>query len=112
MSTKLTIIIILFTLFLVCLLIKLINDKKMSVKYSLVWIMPLGLFLVATIIPNFVTKVAKLLGFETMVSFIFCILFAFLLLICVSLTIIVSKLRSRQKTIIQELSILKSKLDD
>lgn len=112
MSTKLTAIIILFSIFLVCLLIKLINDKKMSVKYALVWIIPLGLFLVASIIPNFVAKVSKLLGFETMVSFIFCVLFAFLLLICISLTIIVSKLRSRQKTIIQELSILKSKIND
>ena len=112
MSTKLIIIIIIFTLFMFGFLMKLINDKKLSVKYSLIWILPLSLFLVATIIPNLVDWFAKLLGFQTMVSFIFSILFAFLLLICLSLTIIVSKLRNRQKLIIQELSILKTKISN
>ena len=110
MSKKLILVIILFTLFMMFMLIKLINDKKLSVKYSLVWIMPLCLFLLATFIPNFVVRVASLLGFETMASFIFSVLFAFLLLICISLTIIVSKLRNRQKLIIQELSLLKANL--
>lgn len=108
MSKKLVLIVVIFTIILFVGLIKLINDKKMSVKYSLVWILPLSLFLLVSFIPNFVTKIAVSLGFETLVSFIFCVLFVFLLFICISLTVIVSKLRSRQKLVIQELSLLKS----
>lgn len=112
MSSRLTIFILVFSILLFAYLIKLVKDKNMSVKYALVWLAPLLVFIISTLFTGFFSKVAKMLGFETLVSFVFSILIAFLLVICLVLTVIVTRLRNRQKILIQELSILKEKVNN
>jgi len=108
MSLRLEIFIVLFSIFFIFLLIKLVKNENISVKYALVWILPLFIFLFSSFFPNFIVLISNFFGFNTMVSFIFCVLFAFLLLLCLVLTIIVTGLRERQRILIQEVSLLKS----
>lgn len=109
-SSKLSIFVLSFAILLFLFLIKLVKDKNVSVKYALVWLIPLMVFIISILFPKFFINIAHLIGFDTLVSFVFCILFAFLIIICMVLTVIVTRLRNRQKILIQELSLLKEKV--
>ena len=69
------------------------------------------MILLTAIIPSFMQLIANFLGFETMSNMIFCILIAVLIFICLSLTIIVSGQKEKTRLLIQEVSILKEKIN-
>ena len=99
-----------FAIIMILVIISIVKRGRISVKYSLVWLFSMLIILLAAIIPNFMQIIATLLGFQTMSNMIFCILIASLIFICISLTIIVSGQKEKTRLLIQEISILKSKI--
>ena len=109
MSLELRITAIVFLLFIVCVVIHLVKNEKVSVKYSLVWLLPCLLLLIFILVPVFLDYVTKVLGFQTASNMIFALLIGFLMIVTIALTVIVSKQNEKIRLLIQEVSLLKEK---
>ena len=111
MSLKLVIESLILIVILTITILIILKKGRISVKYSLVWIFSILIILIATLIPNFMQIIANFLGFQTMSNMIFCLLILLLLFICMSLTIIVSGQKEKIKLLIQEVSMLKERIE-
>jgi hypothetical protein len=100
---------IIFLVFIISFIVYLIKKEKISVKYSLVWLLPCFILLIFTLVPGFLNWTTKFLGFKTGSNMIFALLIAFLMVITISLTVIVSKQNEKIRLLIQEISLLKEK---
>lgn len=109
MSEILKIEMILVALLLLVIIIIILKNKKMSIKYSVVWLFSAFLILLFALFPTTIEKIANALGFEALSNMIFLLMFGILFFICLSLTIIVSSQRAKIDLLIQELSLLKNK---
>ncbi len=111
MSLKLILEALTFGIVMIIIIISIVKRGRISIKYSLVWLLSIFIILLAALIPNFMQMLADFLGFQTMSNMIFCLLFTLLIFICISLTIIVSGQKEKIRLLIQEVSILKEKVD-
>ena len=99
------------SLLLIIFILSIVRNKKVSVKYSLVWLFAGGIMFLAAVFPNVSQTISRMLGFEVLSNMIFLMLIGILTLISLSLTIIVSKQKDQINTLTQELSILKSQIE-
>lgn len=104
--------VITFTILMILGILYIVKKDRISVKYSLVWIITGIIMLIFALIPNFIENVAKLLGFELASNMIFVLMIGLLMLVSVSLTAIVSKQKKMITSLIQEVSLLKSKIEE
>lgn len=84
---------------------------KLLLKYSLLWMTLAVVSILAALFPQPVFAMANFLGFEAPSNFIFLAGLFFLLAICLSLSIIVSKQALRIKTLVQEHALIAKRLD-
>ncbi len=108
-NLRLGIIIVSIVLFLIIFVI--LKKEKIPVKYSLVWFFSSLLILLVGLIPNLLSSFSKMLGFITMSNMVIGIFIFILLLITVSLTVIVSSQKKKITLLIQEISLLKEKVN-
>lgn len=107
MSIELTISSIVFLLVLIFFVLYLVKGRKISIKYSLVWILPCILLLIFSLVPGVMIFFTKLLGFQTASNMILVLLVSFIMIVILALTVIVSKQNEKIRLLIQELSLLK-----
>lgn len=89
-----------------------VSKKRLQLKYSLLWLLLSLVVLVVAIIPSPVFYLSEILGFEKPSNFLlFCGIF-FLMAISISLSAIVSKQAEKIKSLVQDLAILESKIED
>ena len=112
MSINLRIGMIIVGLLLLYITVIILKKGRMPVKYSLIWLFSSVLILLIGIVPSLFGIFAKLLGFFTISNMITGIFIFILLLITMSLTIIVSGQKKKITLLIQEISILKGKIDN
>ncbi len=93
------------------LIIYTIKSRKISMRYGSFWIFILVLMCIAIIFPNIFINISSLFGFETTSNMLFLFGFFFLFYIIFILTISLSKQQAIIKILIQELSILKAKIE-
>lgn len=110
MSLALKIVSISFLLFLIVMVIYLLKKDRITIKYSIVWLLPSFILLIFTLIPGFLSFTTKLLGFQTASNMVFALLIALLLMISIVLTVIVSRQKNQIRVLIQEVSLLKEKM--
>ena len=110
MSNELKLVAIAFLLLIIFLIIYLVKKEKISIKYSLVWILPCLFLMIFTLVPGLLNTVTMTLGFQTGSNMIFALLIGFLMIITISLTVIVSHQKDTIRLLVQELSILKEKV--
>ena len=108
-NLKLSVILFIFILFLA--VIFLLRKGKFSAKYAILWIFACIVLALLVIFPQILTFLANLLGFEMHSNMIFSIFIGALLFLLLSLTIIVSNQKSKINMLIQEVSLLKQKID-
>lgn len=94
------VIIILFVFF-----INLLRKRKLDLKYSLIWIIALLGIGIFVIFPKLIEEISNLLGIYDPMNALFFICIAFLTCICVSLTVVVSRLSERLRRLTQEIAI-------
>lgn len=109
MTLALKIVSISFLLVLIVIILHLLKKDKITIKYSIVWLLPCIILLIFTIIPGFLTWTTELLGFQTASNMIFAMLIALLMMISIVLTVIVSNQKNQIRLLIQEVSLLKEK---
>ncbi len=101
----------------VCLLMlvyvfSLVKKEKLLLRYSLLWLALAVVLMLCAIFPGPVFDVAKLFGFATASNFIFVLGFVFLLLICLSLSSVISKQTVSIKNLTQRIALLEKELNE
>ena len=112
MSINLMVVSIIFSVFIIITILFLLRQKKINIKYSLIWIILFTILLIATVLPGFLVWVTHLLWFKTASNMVISIILAVLVIISIVLTMIVSKKDKKIRLLIQEISIMKKAIGD
>ncbi len=87
-----------------------VRSGRMLLRYALLWMGLSLLTLLCALFPDAVFSLAHILDFESPSNFILLIGLFFLLAICLSLSMIVSRQALKIKNVIQELALLEDEL--
>jgi Uncharacterized conserved protein (DUF2304). len=88
----------------------LIKRKSLDLKYTLLWIFSGLIMLFITIFPKVMINITKLLGIVDVTNGLFALVLFFVLIILISITGIVSKMKQRNKQLIQEYALLEKRV--
>ncbi|MBE6161607.1 MAG: DUF2304 domain-containing protein [Firmicutes bacterium] len=111
-TSNLRILLIIFSLILFLMVLRLIANKKIPIKYSLIWLLVSVLIFVVGAFPKFVSFFTTKIGFETTSNLVIGIILTLLLFITLILTVIVADQKKKIKLLIQETSIIKSRIEE
>lgn len=111
MQISLNLVLIAITLIYIFLILKSIRNKKLQISFSVFWLITGILLIIALLIPNLVENIACLLGFEVPANMIFCLTIFVSFYLIFNLTIAISKENKKNTLLIQEVSILKKRVE-
>ena len=112
MNLTIRIFLIILLILFAIIIIKKIKNKHISMRYASIWLIVIFALIIISIFPNIVFSIAKLLHFEAASNMVFLLGFFLLSYISFSLTLTLSKQNEEIKELIQEISILKKKVDE
>ena len=112
MSFNLSLALIAVSILLFILTVYYLRKGASPLKYSLVWLGASIVLLCCAFLPEWLINITKLLGFQTTSNLIIGILFILLFIICLVLTIVVSSQSKKIVLLIQEVSMLKERMND
>jgi Uncharacterized conserved protein (DUF2304). len=84
----------------------------LNLKYTLLWLFAGVIMLVVALFPQIISIFTHMVGVITPSNALFSILIFFILLILMSLTAIVSKLKEQNKRLIQQIGIMEKRIRD
>lgn len=87
-----------------------IAKGRLKLRYSLLWLFMSLVVVFFSIYPEPLFQLSAFLGFEKPSNFLLLCGIFFLLIICISLSAIVSKQEDKIKNLVQELAILENKI--
>ncbi len=111
MSINLKLSVLFFILVLLVSIIFLLRKGKFSTKYAILWFFACIVLILLVLFPGILPFLSNLLGFEMQSNMIFSIFIGVLLFLTLSLTIIASNQKAKINMLIQEVSLLKEKID-
>lgn len=111
MSKSLTITLIVVAIFFMLLTTYVLKKGRIPEKYSLLWYGFSLIILLVGIFPNIFGFISTKLGFEAMSNLIIGIIIGSLLLLTMALTIMIAGQKKKTTMLIQEVSMLKQKID-
>lgn len=85
-----------------------VASRKLLLRYSLLWLTLAFCVLLGAVFPDAVTFLSEVFGFDIPSNFVFFVGLFFLLAICLSLSVVVSKQSMRIKNLVQNLALLDS----
>ena len=85
--------------------IKKIQKHGLNIDDAIVWILWSIVLLIVSVFPSIPTLISKKLGFMSTSNFIFCLFIFFLYIMLFNQNAQISKLKEKQKELIQKLSI-------
>jgi len=107
MQTRAEIIAVSGSIVLMLMLLELVRRRKLKEKYSLLWLFTALVLLVLSLSKGLLDKLAVLMGIYYSPSAFFLLAFMFMMLIMVQFSIVISRLSERNKTLAQELALLR-----
>ena len=107
MDIKARIIIILLSISLFLFVLNLIRKRKMRIEYSILWFLIGLIILLVSIWQNMADQISFLIGIEYPPALFFLIAIFFVILMKLHFSIEMTKLKDQNKTLVQEISILK-----
>ena len=110
MSDKFQAFMILGALVLLVIIFVLLKHGKMTVKYSLLWMCLSLVLLVFALFPYVVYVLRDLMDVEMPVNLVFMLMFCFVLLVLLSLSIAISQLAEKSKRLTQANAILEKRV--
>ncbi len=93
-------------------IIYLLRKSKLELKYALLWLLSGIIVMAVLIFPAFFLGLASKIGIVEPVNMIFLLQGGFLLLICISLSVIVSGLNKKIRILVQETALLEKRIRD
>ena len=112
MPLTLRIALIAITLIYILLILRSIRRKKMNVSFSIFWIIAGFILIIFAIVPNMVEAVSKMLGFEAPSNMLFVLTIFIAFYLIFNLTTIMSQENKKNILLIQEVSLLKKKVEE
>ena len=112
MSKSLILTLIVIFLFLFAVITYILKKGRISEKYALLWY---GMDLIILVVVLFhmpLTQLAKYLGFYPLATFIVAIFIGILFLLVIALTVMVAGQKKKTTLLIQEISILREKIEN
>ena len=110
MSLTLRIALIVITLIYMFLILKSIRIKKISVSFSIFWLITGVALIICVLVPQMIAWISNKLGFATPSNMIFCITIFMAFYMIFNLTIIISKENKKNILLVQEISLLKKRV--
>lgn len=110
MTMNLQIVSISFIILIFSCIFYILRKGRISVKYSLVWLLSCFILFLFLMFPTLFNSITKVLGFNVGSNMIFAGLIAMLMFINLSLTIIISGQNDKIRLLIQEVSLIKGKI--
>lgn len=89
-----------------------LKRKTLELKYTLIWLFAGLVMGIMVFFPSLLTKFINLLGIYSNMNGLFILCIAFIILLLMMLTAIVSRATYRIRTLIQEMAILEKRLSD
>lgn len=93
-------------------ILKLLKDKALSLKYSLLWLFSGAVMLIMIAFPHLLNLCAELVGIQSNMNALFIFFIAFILIILMSLTSIATRLNRKLRIVIQETAIMEKRIRD
>ena len=100
------ILIIIALLFLLVLIVYMVRQRSLELKYVLVWLAGDLAMLIMIAFPNLLDKLAELLGIYSVTNMVFFLGFVFSLVVCFSLTVALSRLSGAVRRMAQMISMM------
>lgn len=112
MQVSLRIALIVITLIYLLFILRAIKRKKLQISLSIFWILTGVVLMISIAIPNFIERISRWLGFELTTNMIFCVTIFIAFYLIFNLMILISDLKRKNVKLIQEISILKRRVDE
>lgn len=112
MSINLTIAVAIIFVLMMLSIINKVRKGKLQLSYSVFWILGGITLIIILLIPNCISNITNLLGFEVASNMIFFITIVMAFYLILQLMTELSKEAKRNVNLIQEISILKKKMTD
>ena len=111
MNLTLKIALVTISLIYIFLILRSIRKKKINVTFAIFWIITGIALIFCALVPNLIEYISKKIGFETPSNMLFCITIFIAFYLIFNLTIILSKENKKNTLLVQELSLLKKKME-
>lgn len=112
MQTSLKIALIVIVLIYIFCILKSVKRKNMRIAYLIFWSISGVILIISLIIPNLVENISIILGFEMPINMIFSIAIFIILYLIFDLTILISNEQNKNIMLIQEISMLKKRVEE
>ena len=112
MHSTLKIALIVIVLIYIFCIMKAVKRKNMRIGYLIFWAITGVLLIIALLIPNLVENISSFVGFEMPINMIFSAAIFVILYLIFDLTILISKEHNQNVLLIQEISMLKKRVDE
>lgn len=107
MSKSLVISLVVFSVIWIIIILRLVRNDKLSIKYSMIWLFMSLIIFIVGIFPKLMELISDFFGFLTISNLVIGIILTLLLFITLVLTMIVTNQKSQINNLIQEVSMLK-----
>lgn len=112
MSDKLRVVLTICIIVYFLVVIRLLKNKKLALKYSLLWLVMGGCLTVLIIFPKILKYSCLLIGIADTMNGLFTLAIAFILVLLMALTSIVSKQSDKIKNLVQDNALLEKRVRD
>ncbi|MFI3307225.1 MAG: DUF2304 domain-containing protein [Mycoplasmatota bacterium] len=101
---------LLFVILFLFTVLMLIRSNKVTIRYAFVWFFVGFAMLLLALFPEIIIYLSDILGFVDPLNMLFIFAIFLLFCVCISLTVIVSSQTKKIRLLIQEVSLIKSKI--
>ena len=112
MTPQLQLFMVLGALMLLCIIFTLLKRGLMSVKYSLLWLLLAVALVIAAAFPYVIYVLRDVLSIEMPVNLVFLLMFCFVLVVLLSLSIAITQLAEKCKRLTQANAMLEKRVRD
>lgn len=89
-----------------------VSRGRLLLRYSLLWLTLALVTILVSVFPEPIYALSHYFGFDTPSNFVFFVALFFLLIICLSLSVVVSKQAIRMKNLVQAQALMEKRLQD
>lgn len=111
MNIKIQIIVAIFMVIALAVIVNMIRQKKLELRYALAWLVVGAGVLLLDCFPNLIIWLSELVGIASPVNMLFFFGFVFSLVIIFVLTLAISRMSVRVKKLAQELAVYKEEME-
>ena len=112
LPTKLTVTLIIGLLLYFFIILMLLKYKEISLKYTLLWLLSGTLMIILVVFPSLLGWISHALGFQSSMNGLMVLGVAFIIMIIMSLTSIVSKQSRKIRNLVQCTAMLEKRIRD